>query len=53
MAKGDLEEELARLKPEVDRINAFPVSEKIQLELPVGLFNLKVFNWFLSRLTGR
>lgn len=41
MAKGILEEELPGLKAEVDRINAFPVSETIELELPVGLINLK------------
>ncbi len=53
LAKGDSEEELSRLKPEVDRINAFPVSEKMQLELPVGLVKFKVLNWFWSRLTGK
>ncbi|MFC2070432.1 TIGR04190 family B12-binding domain/radical SAM domain protein [Chloroflexota bacterium] len=53
LAKGDSDEELSRLKPEVDRINAFPVSEKIQLELPVGLVKFRVFNWLWSRLTGK
>jgi hypothetical protein len=41
MAKGTLEEELPRLKEEVDKLNALPVSETIELELPVGLINLK------------
>lgn len=53
LQEADSEEELLRLKPEVDRINAFPVSEKIQLELPVGLIKFRVFNWMWSRLTGR
>ena len=53
LAEDDYEEQLLRLKPEIDRINAFPVSEKIQLELPVGLIKFKVFNWLLWRLTGR
>jgi len=47
------EEELSRLKTEVDRINAFPVSEKIQLELPVGLVKLRVWHSLWSWLTGR
>ncbi len=41
LASGNCEDELRRLKPEIDRINAFPVSEKIQLELPTGLIKLK------------
>ncbi len=53
LAKEGYEEELPRLKPEVDRINAFPVSEKMQLELPVGLVKFRVFNWLLSRITAR
>ncbi|MFC2010132.1 TIGR04190 family B12-binding domain/radical SAM domain protein [Chloroflexota bacterium] len=53
LAKDNCEEELARLKPEVDRINNFPVSEKVQLELPVGLFRFRIFNWLWSKLTGR
>jgi hypothetical protein len=53
LGEENSEEELLRLKPEVDRINAFPISEKIQLELPVGLIKFRVFNWLWSRLTGR
>ncbi len=53
LGEVDSEEQLARLKPEIDRINTFPVSEKIQLELPVGLIKFRVFNWLWSRLTGR
>jgi len=41
MASGNLEAELPRLKPTVDKINAYPVSDKIQLTLPVGLIKLK------------
>ncbi len=53
LAKGNPEEELRRLKPEVDRINAFPVAEKLQLELPVGLIKLRPWRWLWSKLTGR
>ncbi len=53
LGEAGSEEALVRIKPEVDKINAFPVSEKIQLELPVGLFKFRVFNWLRSRLTGR
>jgi len=53
MAEPDGEAKLARLKPEIDRINLFPVSEKIQLELPVGLFRLRFLRVFWSWLTGR
>ena len=38
---GDSAIELPRLKTEIDRINKLPVSEKIELELPVGLIKLK------------
>lgn len=53
MTGGNLEEELPHLKAEVDKINAFPVSEKIQLELPVGLVNLKLWQALRSIITGR
>lgn len=52
LTKGD-NEELARLKPEVDRINAFPVSEKMQLVLPVGLVKIRFWSAFWSWITGR
>ena len=45
---GNSGEELSRLKPKIDQINAFPVSEKTQLQLPVGLIKLKPW-WFLWR----
>ena len=53
LAKGDYEEELARLKPEVDKINAFPIGEKIQLELPMGLIKLRPWHFLWSWITGR
>ncbi len=53
LARGNYEEELFRLKPEVDRINAFPVSEKMQLELPVGLVKLRLWNSVWSWITGK
>lgn len=53
MASGNLQLELPRLKTEVDRINNFPVSEKTQLELPMGLIKLKPWRPLLSWLTSR
>jgi len=53
LARDNEPEEIARLKPEIDRINNFPVSETIQLEFPVGLFKFKVLGWLWSRLTGK
>jgi hypothetical protein len=53
LSRDNYEEELSRLKPEVDKINAFPVSEKIQLELPVGLVKIRFLNSLWSWMTGR
>ena len=53
LAKGNPEEELARLKAEVDRINMLPVSEKAELELPLGLIKLKPWRPLWSWVTGR
>jgi urease gamma subunit len=47
------QEELSRLKPEIDRLNMFPVSEKIQLELPVGLVKLRPWRSLWSWVTGQ
>jgi len=51
MANGKLEEELPRLKPEVDKINAYPISDKIQLTLPVGLIKLKPWRVLWNMMT--
>ncbi len=53
MASGNLEEELPQLKPMVDEINAYPVSDKIQLTLPVGLIKLKPWRALWSLVTRR
>jgi len=53
MSKGNDEEELSRLKARVDEINMFPVSEKTQLELPLGLIKLKPWRFLWSWVTGR
>ncbi|MDO8687793.1 MAG: TIGR04190 family B12-binding domain/radical SAM domain protein, partial [Dehalococcoidales bacterium] len=53
LAGNNQAEELAGIKAEVDRINVFPVSEKIQLELPVGLVKLKVLSYLWSWATGK
>ncbi|MGA7677312.1 MAG: TIGR04190 family B12-binding domain/radical SAM domain protein [Dehalococcoidia bacterium] len=52
LSKNNIEE-IDRLKPEVDRINTFPVAEKIQLEVPPPFIKLKPLQalWFL--MTGR
>ena len=52
LSQNDIEE-IDRLKPEVDRINTFPVAEKIQLEVPPPFIKLKPLQalWYL--LTGR
>jgi B12-binding domain/radical SAM domain protein len=46
-------QELSGLKAEIDEINAFPVSDKIQLELPVGLVKLKPWRSLWYWITGR
>jgi len=53
LARDDYQEELSRLKAEVDTVNAFPVSEKIQLELPVGLIKLRPWRALWSWISGR
>ena len=53
LAGGNYQAELPRLKSEVDRINMFPVSEKAELELPIGLIKLKHWRPLWSLVTGR
>ena len=53
LSTGGYQEKLSQLKAEIDRINMFPVSEKIQLELPVGLIKLKPWRSLWSLVTGR
>jgi len=50
LSKDD-HDELARLKPEVDRINMFPVAEKIQLELPAPFIKLRPLRALWSLVT--
>ncbi|MBM3119833.1 MAG: radical SAM protein, partial [Chloroflexi bacterium] len=52
LSKNNIEE-IDRLKPEVDRINTFPVAEKIQLEVPPPFIKLKPFRALWSVITGR
>jgi B12-binding domain/radical SAM domain protein len=52
LSKNDVEE-IDRLKPEVDRINTFPVAEKIQLEVPPPFVKLKPLRALWYSLTGR
>ena len=53
LAGGNHQEELPHLKAEVDRINAFPVSEKTQLELPIRLIRLRPWRLLWSWVTGQ
>ncbi len=53
MAGENAEEELAKLKPEIDEINAFPVVERQQLELMRGRVGLRFWRSFWAWLTGR
>ncbi|GAI06382.1 unnamed protein product, partial [marine sediment metagenome] len=53
LTRGDYQEELPRLKARIDEINAFPVVERRQLELPVGLVKLKFLRSLWSWATGR
>lgn len=53
LAGDNVEEELALLKPEIDKINAFPNSEKIHLELPMGKAKLRYLNTFRTLLTKK
>ncbi|MGB8707376.1 MAG: TIGR04190 family B12-binding domain/radical SAM domain protein [Dehalococcoidia bacterium] len=52
LSKNDIEE-IDHLKPEVDKINMFPVAEKIQLEVPPPFIKLKPFRALWYSLTGR
>ena len=53
LSKGSYQDELSRLKAKVDEINMLPVSEKAELELPVGLIKLKLWRAFWFWMTGR
>lgn len=53
MAGDNQAERLAEIKSEVDRINNFPVSETIQLELPLGLVKLRFWHALRLLVTGR
>ena len=53
MAQGKLEEQLPHLKAKIDGINMLPVSEKTQLELPVGLIKLRPWRPIWSWMTKR
>ena len=52
LARGDLRK-LPLLKQQIDEINAFPVVERKQLELPVGMVKLKFLQSFWMWLTGK
>ncbi|MBN2238263.1 MAG: TIGR04190 family B12-binding domain/radical SAM domain protein [Dehalococcoidales bacterium] len=53
LAGDNVEQELLRLKPEIDRLNAFPNSEKMHLELPMGKAKLRYVNSLWSVLTRK
>ena len=54
LSRGNYQDEkLSHLKAEIDRVNAFPVSGKAELELPVGLVRIKPLHSLWSWLTER
>jgi radical SAM superfamily enzyme YgiQ (UPF0313 family) len=53
MAGENAEAELAKLKPEIDEINAFPIVERQQLELMRGRVGIRFWRTFWAWLTGR
>jgi len=53
VAEEKAEAELAKLKPEIDAINAFPVVERQQLELMRGRVGLRFWRAFWAWLTGK
>ncbi len=52
LSKNDIEA-IDRLKAEVDKINMFPIAEKIQLEVPPPFIKLKPLRALWYSLTGR
>jgi hypothetical protein len=46
-------EEIAALKPEMDRINGFQAAERLELEIPVGLVRLRYFSAAWNALFGK
>ena len=53
LSRGNYQNELSCLKPEIDQINALSVSDKVQLELPIGLIKLKLWRPFWHWLIRR
>ena len=52
VAGGNLEG-LSLLREEINRANMFPVSDKVELELPTGFIKLKPWRFLWTWLTGR
>ncbi len=53
LTRDNYQDELSRLKARIDEINASPVVERLQLELPVGLVKLKFLRSLWSWATER
>jgi len=53
LVKNGLAHEIAKLKPEMDRINGFKAAERLELEIPVGLVRLRYWNAVKKVLFGR
>jgi B12-binding domain/radical SAM domain protein len=53
LADGSLEEQLPRLKPALDEINAYPASDRIELQLPMGWLRIRPWRALWSLLSGR
>ena len=53
LAGDNQSERLSQIKTEVDEVNALPVGEKVQLEVPIGLVKLIPWHSLWSWLTRR
>ncbi|MBN1369005.1 MAG: hypothetical protein JW954_02055, partial [Dehalococcoidaceae bacterium] len=53
LVKNGRTDEIAELKPEMDRINGFKAAERLELEIPVGLVRLRYWNAVKKVLFGR
>jgi len=47
------QEEILKLKPEMDRVNGFKAAERLELEIPVGLIRLRYFSAVWNAIFGR
>lgn len=53
LMKSGNQEEILKLKPEMDRVNGFKAAERLELEIPVGLIRLRYFSAVWNAIFGR